>query len=208
MTSVHPEKWTSKSREERDVEIVSRLLKADQKDNALEVAKARGTLVWVADDGNADVAYEHAESREDAAKEYVEDGDWGDRSSTGWVTVYTWPRYVVGEVAVDDDGDRESHTITIKAEEPGCADGHEHDWRSPLCLVGGIAENPGVHGHGGGVVITEVCLHCGCKRVTDTWAQNPDTGEQGLESVEYEAGAYDSDELAEAREELGFQEAS
>jgi hypothetical protein len=40
-------------------------------------------------------------------------------------------------------------------------------------------------GHGGGVIIREVCAHCGKYRVTDTWAQRMDTGAQGLEAVEY-----------------------
>jgi hypothetical protein len=72
---------------------------------------------------------------------------------------------------------------------------HDHDWQSPHALVGGLKENPGVRGHGGGVVIHEVCVHCGTLRVTDTWAQNPSTGEEGLESVRYEAGKY-ADEVA------------
>jgi hypothetical protein len=88
-----------------------------------------------------------------------------------------------------------SDTVTCEAEEPDCDDDQEHDWQSPIALVGGCKENPGVHGHGGGVLITEVCRHCGCKRVTDTWAQNPTTGEQGLRSVEYEEGAFEADEL-------------
>ena len=60
-----------------------------------------------------------------------------------------------------------------------------------------MAEDPGVHGHGGGVLITEVCRHCGCKRTTDTWAQNPETGVDGLRSVSYEEDAYTAEELAE-----------
>ena len=34
-------------------------------------------------------------------------------------------------------------------------------------------------------MITEVCAQCGRYRVTDTWAQCRDTGEQGLRSVTY-----------------------
>lgn len=40
--------------------------------------------------------------------------------------------------------------------------------------------------HGGGVVVREVCAVCGCYRETDSWAQRPDTGEQGLKSIAYE----------------------
>ena len=46
-----------------------------------------------------------------------------------------------------------------------------------------------MQGHGGGVIIREVCAHCGAYQVTDTWAERSDTGEQGLRSVKYlEAG--------------------
>jgi hypothetical protein len=33
-------------------------------------------------------------------------------------------------------------------------------------------------------------MHCGCGRKVDTWAQDQQTGEQGLESVSYEPGKY------------------
>jgi hypothetical protein len=59
-------------------------------------------------------------------------------------------------------------------------------------VVGGHRDNPGVFGHDGGVIIREVCRHCAAYRVTDTWAQNPATGEQGLESVTYEEADEDS----------------
>lgn len=36
--------------------------------------------------------------------------------------------------------------------------------------------------------------HCGCYRITDTWAQNNENGVQGLESVEYS----DADGASEA----------
>lgn len=101
-------------------------------------------------------------------------------------------------VDCEETGERDSTTVPLEPMEPDCADDEAHDWQSPHSLVGGLEENPGVHGNGGGVVITEVCRHCGCKRVTDTWAQNPSNGEQGLESVEYEENAFTAEELAEA----------
>jgi hypothetical protein len=74
-------------------------------------------------------------------------------------------------------------------------------------LVGGIEENPGVWGHGGGVVINEACVRCGCGRTTDTWAQDPSTGRQGLESVAYEEGAYDVSAWAPTQENRDEQQA-
>lgn len=209
---------------------------------------------YLCDDGNAEIEIE-ADSAEEAAQEYVDGGDWGDRSETCWIDVYVEQIIVDGdqrrqqvEAAIeyvhshDDDtadadgvaeafeqffgsapdetddpwsdlcsaisdgdtvadhedmldpirGDRECITITLDAEEPDCEDGESHDWRSPYSVLGGLKENPGVWGHGGGVVITEVCAHCGRYRVTDTWAQRPDTGEQGLTSVEYRDADEDS----------------
>ena len=48
-----------------------------------------------------------------------------------------------------------------------------------------MAENPGVWGHGGGVIIEEHCTRCDATRTTDTWAQDGSTGQQGLTSVSY-----------------------
>src|SRR5690606_33066627 len=35
------------------------------------------------------------------------------------------------------------------------------------------------------VIITDICMHCARYRIVDTWAQRRDTGEQGLEAIEY-----------------------
>src|SRR5690606_9479266 len=68
---------------------------------------------WFADDGNAEVYYQNAESGKDAASEYVEDGEGGERNSTDWVDVWAWRR----ALALDEDGevvaidvDRSRHT--------------------------------------------------------------------------------------------------
>ena len=74
--------------------------------------------------------------------------------------------------------------FTLHPAMPDCETGHEHDFISPHSIVGGIEENPGVWGHGGGVIIHEVCRWCGTLRITDTWAQDPQTGEEGLRSIE------------------------
>lgn len=146
---------------------------------------------WKADDGNCPVDYPDAESGEEAAAEYVESGDWGERDQTDWVDICAWQEalllvregddYALDVVRVNDD----EHTVTLEPDEPECT-GEDHDWQSPHDLVGGLRCNPGVRGSGGGVVIHEVCVVCGCARITDTWAQRRDTGEQGLTSVRYD----------------------
>ena len=101
-----------------------------------------------------------------AAKEILADGDYyPDRYSTIWID-----GYLSGPGMY-----REMITVAIDPEEPDCADGEVHRWGDER-----------VSGSGGGVCITEVCGHCACKKIIDTWAQRPDTGEQGLHSLAYE----------------------
>lgn len=141
-----------------------------------------------ADESGCDITVE-AGSGKEAAQEYIDGGEWGEITETTWITVRAWRQ------AIDSDGDvvrieEDTHKITIEPTEPECEKDHEHDWRSPLSIVGGIKENPGVWGHGGGVTIQECCVRCGCGKLTDTWAQDPSDGEQGLTSVSYQPGKY------------------
>jgi hypothetical protein len=46
------------------------------------------------------------------------------------------------------------------------------------------------------VIIHEVCVACGLKKITDTWAQNPEDGTQGLTSVRYETSGDVAEHLA------------
>lgn len=131
-----------------------------------------------------------ADSMEEAAQEYVDGGYWGEHDKTTWVKVY------VDKVWTEDMGEdamteSDSFTIAIDPEEPECFE-DEHVWCSPYSVLGGLKENPGVWGHGGGVIIKEVCANCGMYKITDTWAQNPENGEQGLESVQYKKANEDS----------------
>jgi len=159
---------------------------------------------WVADDGNAEVYYPHAESGAEAAQEYIDGGDWGDPESTEWVTVHTWQVVVAlsasGEYVTGTFG-RESHMVAVEPEEPECPEG-EHEWASDHSVVGGCESNPGVFGSGGGVVITEHCRHCGTYREIDTWAQDPQTGTQGLRSVRYRDADAASRRATYLREEV------
>jgi hypothetical protein len=74
------------------------------------------------------------------------------------------------------------HTTEIWSErrqvdgpEPPCDDARGHDW-----------SQRSVCGSGGGVVVVEVCDHCGVRRITDTWDQDPSTGEEGYRTRRYE----------------------
>lgn len=129
------------------------------------------------------------------AREWAEDGIWDTTEGTFWVTVYIFEP----DTEVENGWSEELRLrVTIDPPEPKCVEA-EHSWQAPIEIVGGIEDNPGVWGHGGGVVMHAVCLHCRCERVTDTWAQNRETGEQGLESVTYNPGKY-SDEVEALRQ--------
>jgi hypothetical protein len=144
-----------------------------------------------ADDGNSEQEYPHDTESRDAAAEYVSDGDWGQDNSTSWVTVYTYRKAVNSRGEIERVS-QEDHTIALHPEEPAC-EGGEHVWHAPHSLLGGLKENPGVWGKGGGIISKEICRCCGCVKETDTWAQNPSTGEHGL-TVSYTEGEY-ADEM-------------
>lgn len=107
-----------------------------------------------------------AEARETAI-EWVLGGEWDPRASTYWVTV--WIEEASSGEVVD------SVKVPIEPPEPVCSEAGGHDWAEA-----------GVQGHGGGVRSFDECRHCACRRITNTWATDPATGEQGLTSVGYE----------------------
>jgi len=65
--------------------------------------------------------------------------------------------------------------------------GDGHKWTSPYEIVGGLKENPGVTGNGGGLIIREICKYCQLEKVTNTWDTNPETG-QKVETIKYLRG--------------------
>src|SRR5690606_20757109 len=75
---------------EYDIDIV------DDIDAVIGAAPALVLPGWYADDGNAEIHIPDADSGEDAARQYVEGGDWGDeRNRTDWVDVWAWRRALV-----------------------------------------------------------------------------------------------------------------
>jgi hypothetical protein len=134
----------------------------------------------VQDEGSSD---DFDAADDDAAvaygKQWLCDGSW-DRDQTLWLRAYVF--------RLQEDGEGYEMIGTARATlhpiMPKCV-GEEHVWCSPYHILGGMKENPGVWGNGGGARIKEVCSECGVYRVTDTWATNPCDGTQGHTSVEY-----------------------
>ena len=97
----------------------------------------------------------------------------------------------------DEDDDLSEYEVDsyegyVRAKEPPCRlNEYEpenpagHNWTATYDREGGLKENPGVVGNGGGVIIHEHCTRCNCTRTTDTWATNPIDGTQGHTVVEY-----------------------
>lgn len=136
--------------------------------------------------GDAHVYYPDDDDPWDVAEDYASAYEQSDE--TYWVTVEVWRQ----GYTIDSDGDlaevmdyRGNFKCDIQPEEPKCIDEDGHEWCSPLEVVGGIPENPGVQAHGGGAFYTEVCRRCGYYRIVDTWAQDPVDGVCGLKSTEY-----------------------
>lgn len=158
----------------------------DQSDRekAAKAARLTATTYEARMDGASQaIEADSLESAIEQAKDWARDGNWELDGTTIWVHAYAV------EIAAGGEETAHSVTVQIDPEEPKCAGG-EHDWQSPVEIVGGIKENPGVWGHGGGVTIQSACMKCGCGQLIDTWAQDPETGEQGLRSTTYEPGKY------------------
>lgn len=168
----------------------------DAEYEAADAAAGQAERAWLASDEEREYAFGgdsyfghdggghwHRPSEVEAAlREWARGGSW-DNDRTIWVRDYAWAIDPWDGINLKDYD--ASVTTAIDPPGPKCSGG-AHDWRAPFKVLGGLKENPGVWGSGGGVKIRRVCANCGRYWVMDTWAQNPMTGEQGLTSVEYE----------------------
>lgn len=134
---------------------------------------------WHADDGNSEVEGEF-DSGYDAAKDYVDTGDWGDIGHGTSVSVTVW------RMGIDSDGDdvhvdEKSHTIDILPEEPECPAG-EHEWTS--AHEGGCRENPGCWaGNGTSMAFRSHCEKCGMQKDENSTGMQRNPGDS--DTVEY-----------------------
>lgn len=146
-------------------------------------------------DGHADIECSTLPEARRVLDDWIKDGSWEDSENTWWLDVTLYKADGRGGWECID-----GLTHTVAPTEPPCDDDGEHWWTDDVRIVGGIDSSPGVWGHGGGVRCHEACRICGASRVTDTWAQRPDTGEEGLDSIEYQEAHYA--EIFDARRSL------
>lgn len=133
------------------------------------------TSYTLRDDGGSTETIE-ATDLDDAreqAQEWAEGGEWN---------LDAGPAHI--DVRIELDGETvDCVTVHLEQTAPPCGDRSSkraHEWTPQQS---GCAENPGVHGHDGGVRIYEVCSHCGQERVTDTAAT--DHSGRSCEEVTY-----------------------
>lgn len=152
-------------------------------------------MTWYVSDGEVEIEFPLASNASEALDSYMEDVS--SDTETYWLSLCAFRK--------DEDGehiDEATRFIAVDPSEPSCIGRAGHDWKSPHSIVGGIKENPGVFGFGGGLKIRECCMRCGCLRLTNTWAQDPVTGKEGLRSVSYEPDYYADELSAEYADEL------
>lgn len=163
----------------------------------------RAYTAWDKTDGAPGLEmYEFAAASDEEARKMAEEWqidayDDGAVDATFWArtALYRGTEREIEALVMEDPWSQDDERFVAEWEvpiypgEPPCESGAEHDWQAPYEIVGGNRENPGVWLHGGGVIIHELCVRCGCGRVEDTWAQGPHG--EGYQSVRYEPGAYD-----------------
>jgi len=156
------------------------------------VVAARGA--WLAGDEPRDWRIDH-ERLQDVAPSAVEERleAWARARAaeapsltTRWRSILAVPIDPTTDDPISDVADwAASVSVTIDPAEPACAGARRHAWLAPFSVVGGTPEEPGVHAHGGGLVVVGVCAYCGWYRTTDTWATDPGTGREGLVGTTY-----------------------
>lgn len=134
----------------------------------------------MAEDGNNAWETIQADSLDDAKKQlhdWARDSDWNMDEWDATTIQVDYALYAGKWEPGDDAEPAYEYRHTFHPDEPACIDTNtEHDWTSSVKTEGGLKENPGVFGHGGGVIIHDHCRHCGVQRTQDTWAQDPTTG--------------------------------
>jgi hypothetical protein len=194
------DEWRMSAASEEDCTFASEEAAVDHLKNVIEAVRASNGK-WALEDDDAPrfriaevplhwallegghaydtIEADDAEEALETAKGNVDRANYADETGTIYINVC---------VRCLATGEEASAIVQLDPPAPECEGHRSHHWEAPYAIVGGLPENPGVWGHAGGVIMHEVCTRCGCGRTTDTWAQNPSTGEQGLTTVTYEPG--------------------
>ena len=124
------------------------------------------------DDPTTSAATVTAPSPREAAEEYAEYyyrtlADYSGRTVLACVGVHP--------AGQQGDNDDQSFVIPVHPTPPECNERSGHQWKEK-----------GVWGHGGGIIISDVCAVCSVARTQNTGATNPTDGSQGHVTVAYD----------------------
>lgn len=75
------------------------------------------------------------------------------------------------EIKVKKINSNKKYDNIIVSVPPNCSV-KEHFWISPYKILRGLKENPGVFGHSSGVVVKQICSHCGIYKTTNNCRNN------------------------------------
>lgn len=117
----------------------------------------------------ADSITSEVEARRAVAR-MLQDGEWD--TSEDYVVLHAT---ILSGESPDEAVEAGYVRLVLDQDEPDCRRDQEHEW---------IAGGP--RSHGGSVWYRDRCGRCGTVRVTDAWAQDPETGDEGLRAVYYE----------------------
>ena len=116
------------------------------------------------------------DAAEEHATAWLSEGDYATHEGPIRVHAYVW------RADQTHTCDRTRVTYTAKQDVPLCTDDGEHNWTDRA-----------VRSHGAGLMIHEGCTRCGCRRRTETQAQDRSTGEMIGSEVTYADDVYADD---------------
>ncbi len=123
----------------------------------------------------------------------AEDNSAAESIATDWIKDGSWDGKFMADVTIqeidkqgDDTGDSWGISVEVgeDPEPPDCREDYDHEWVSPVEVVGGMKENPGVWSTGGTTFVTkQVCRHCGVYRKRTDYGSQRNPGQ--CDTVEY-----------------------
>lgn len=168
---------------QEDIETLFKLLHEYCDDeNCLTIAKEYGELSYLVGDYENGFLYYGSKDfscAEDAAKQFVEDGEWGESDKTLVLDIRVRDSYTFCGINYEDVESVETFTVYKEPKTPPCLEGYEHEFVE-------IAAVPDI-GNGAGVISRDFCEHCYTMREIDTYATNPNNGSQGEAVTKYYA---------------------
>jgi len=140
----------------------------------------------------------------------AEDNSAAESRASNWIKDGSWDGKFMADVTIQEVDDLQedignSWGISVEVGDdpkpPDCREDHDHKWDSPVEVVGGIDENPGVWSTGGTTIVFKtVCRHCGVYKKETAYGSQRNPGQ--CDTVEYIDPDEASIEYVNSRAEL------